>query len=509
MSQGERENLLKKKKILKTQLAKFKGTINWENLDSTACQLFIEKYELFNNELKSIFDELFNVCEETDIDKFVKEQLSIQESIDDVILKLKRENEKLSSLSNSDARTERFSLETVKLPKLTLPTFSGNLHDWITFKDLFKASVHNNSNLSNAQKLQYLKSSLKGSFNTVSNGEVDLLFTSHFESDLQISTSAFVIEKVTDKIPHVSLPANICYKFNDLRLADPSFHKSANIDILLGVNVFLNLINGEIIKRAPNLPFAMSTKLGWIISGTTNLESPNSNPVVVNHLSVNTDNLVKSFWELESIPNSSPITREEKRCELRFEERHTRDNNGRYSVMLPFKPNRKVLGDSRETALRRFLYLEKRLSSMPKIYSQYKEFMREYLSLGHMELILSIDSDVENQHYYIPHHFVINESSLTTKLRVVFDASAKTSSGVSLNDLLMSGPKTQEDLICILLRFRFHNIAVTADIKMMYRQVNIHPEDRDFQRIFWRDSRGNEIQTFRLNTVTYGTTSAP
>ncbi|GFQ88530.1 retrovirus-related Pol polyprotein from transposon 17.6 [Trichonephila clavata] len=95
--------------------------------------------------------------------------------------------------------------------------------------------------------------------------------------------SAFVIEKVNDKIPHVSLPANICYKFNDLRLADPSFHKSANIDILLGVNMFLNLINGEIIKRAPNLPFAMSTKLGWIISGTTNFESPNLNPVVVNH----------------------------------------------------------------------------------------------------------------------------------------------------------------------------------------------------------------------------------
>ncbi|GFR09433.1 retrovirus-related Pol polyprotein from transposon 17.6, partial [Trichonephila clavata] len=253
----------------------------------------------------------------------------------------------------------------------------------------------------------------------------------------------------------------------------------------------------------------MSTKLGWIISGTTNLESQNSSPVVVNHLSVNTDNLVKSFWELEFIPNSSPLTREEKLCEIRFEEHRTRDNNGRYSVMLPFKPNRKVLGDSREAALRRFLYLEKRLSSMPKIYSQYKEFMREYLSLGHMELILSIDSNVENQHYYIPHHFVINESSLTTKLRVVFDASAKTSSGVSLNDVLMNGPKTQEDLICILLRFRFHNIAVTADIKMMYRQVNIHPEDRDFQRIFWRDSRENKIQTFCLNTVTYGTTSAP
>ncbi|GFU95614.1 DUF1758 domain-containing protein [Trichonephila clavipes] len=142
------------------QLAKFKGKINWENVDSTACQLFIEKYELFSNQLKRIFDELFNLCEETDIDKFVKEQLNIQERIDDIILELKRENKKWSSHSNSEVSTERISLEVVKLPKSTLPTFSGNLHDWITFKDLFKASVHNNSNLSNAQKL-HLKSSLK------------------------------------------------------------------------------------------------------------------------------------------------------------------------------------------------------------------------------------------------------------------------------------------------------------------------------------------------------------
>ncbi|GFR22871.1 retrovirus-related Pol polyprotein from transposon 17.6 [Trichonephila clavata] len=183
-----------------------------------------------------------------------------------------------------------------------------------------------------------------GSFNTVSNGEVDLLFTSHFESDLQISTSAFVIEKVTDKIPHVHLTCNICYKFNDLRLADPSFHKSANIDILLGVNVFLNLINGEIIKRAPNLPFAMSTKLGWIISGTTNLESPNSNPVVVNHLSVNTDNLVKSFWELESIPNSSPLT--VKKSSVNYVLKNTTHETTMGGIQsCYFKPNRKVLGD--------------------------------------------------------------------------------------------------------------------------------------------------------------------
>lgn len=74
-----------------------------------------------------------------------------------------------------------------------------------------------------------------------------------------------------------------------------------------------------------------------------------------------------------------------------------------------------------------------------------------------MDLVSNTDRELENKHHYIPYRFALNSSSITTKVRVVLDASAKTATGVSLNDtntiLLTVGPKTQDEIICILLRF--------------------------------------------------------
>jgi len=108
----------------------------------------------------------------------------------------------------------------------------------------------------------------------------------------------------------------------------------------------------------------------------------------------------------------------------------------------------------------------------------------------------------------MPHHGVIKEDSATTKLRVVFDASAKTDRGISLNEKLKSGPTIQDDLFSILLRWRQHEIVLGADAEKMYRQVWISEDQRDLQRIMWRPSSDKPINHYRLNTVTYGTTSA-
>jgi hypothetical protein len=110
--------------------------------------------------------------------------------------------------------------------------------------------------------------------------------------------------------------------------------------------------------------------------------------------------------------------------------------------------------------------------------------------------------------YYLPHHGVIKESSGTTKLRVVFDGSASSNTGVSLNDVLHTGPKLQEDLVDILLRFRSHQYVLTGDIAKMYRQILVGPEDRKYQQILWRNSKG-DVETFQLNTVTFGLSAAP
>ena len=110
--------------------------------------------------------------------------------------------------------------------------------------------------------------------------------------------------------------------------------------------------------------------------------------------------------------------------------------------------------------------------------------------------------------FYLPHHCVLKESSTTTKLRVVFDASAETTSGVSLNDNLMLGPKIQKDLFEILIRFRFHKVALSADLAKMYRQVLLNKEDKDFHRLLWKETPSSSLEYYRMTRNTYGVTSA-
>ena len=120
-----------------------------------------------------------------------------------------------------------------------------------------------------------------------------------------------------------------------------------------------------------------------------------------------------------------------------------------------------------------------------------------------------VEEKKEGPKFYMPHHGIVKETSSTTKLRVVFNGSEKSSNGVSLNDIMMAGPKVQDDLFDIVQRFRLHKIVMTADIAKMYRQVWVNAEDRSLQRILWRKTPDQPITTYELNTITYGTTSAP
>lgn len=79
--------------------------------------------------------------------------------------------------------------------------------------------------------------------------------------------------------------------------------------------------------------------------------------------------------------------------------------------------------------------------------------------------------------YFLPHHAVMKPDSTTTKLRTVFDATCRLKSGLSLNDVLIPGPTIQDNLVKILMRFRFHQFVVCADIEMMFRQILVHPSD--------------------------------
>ncbi|KYN13986.1 hypothetical protein ALC57_13816 [Trachymyrmex cornetzi] len=100
-------------------------------------------------------------------------------------------------------------------------------------------------------------------------------------------------------------------------------------------------------------------------------------------------------------------------------------------------------------------------------------FMKEYIELKHMKRADYSQGDkIRN---FLPHHAVTKNDRTTTKIRVVFDASSKNLRSISLNDVLYKGPTLQSDLFTIVVRFRCFKYVLCADIKMMYRQILIHP----------------------------------
>lgn len=203
---------------------------------------------------------------------------------------------------------------------------------------------------------------------------------------------------------------------------------------------------------------------------------------------------------------------EEIECEERFLKDPIIRSDGRFQVKLPFKispQSENFLGDSYNQAKFRLLRLEKRFEVNTALKEKYSEIINEYLELNHMHEASESEINDTKRAYFLPHHAVMKESSTTTKVRVVYDASAKTSNGKSLNEQLLVGPTVQEDVFSILIRWRMFKIGFTSDIEKMYRQIIMDPDDAKFQRILWRNNPNEEIKQYILDTVTFGTASAP
>lgn len=362
-----------------------------------------------------------------------------------------------------------------------------------------------------------------GDGQTISNSKVRLEINAHFQQKLNLVLNAFVLRSLTRMLPSSDLHVSHWSHISGLTLADPEFATSSTIDLVLGADVYAEILLDGVRRGPSGTPTAQKTQLGWILSGNSVDISP---PKCINIVSmcsrIHLEDQLKKFWELEEISTKRLLTDEESYCESLYEETFTRNSDGRCVVKLPFKQNlqaSKSLGSSKQIALTRFLQTERSLRAKPDYAAQYITCLNEYIDLNHMEPVPKSEENVmfrnrtnradSFSHCYLPHHGVLKESSSTTKLRVVFDASQPTGSGISLNDTLLTGPRLQDDLISILTRWRKFKIAITADIEKMYRQVLVTKDDADYQRILWRDKVNSEVQTYRLLTLTFGTSSAP
>lgn len=325
------------------------------------------------------------------------------------------------------------------------------------------------------------------------------------------STNAIILNSLTKYAPNKLSPKISWAHIADLDLADDDPMSTDPIDIIIGADLYGLMILDGIRKGRSNEPLAQNTILGWILSGPT---STSPSPVsIYSHHSSTLDILdlnLRRFWEVEDLPKTKSLTNEEQQCEDHFVATHARDLHGRYIIRLPFKSNFPGnFGDSRTAVLASLRRLERNLQLNTMKASAYHDFLTEYKILGHMEIVSKSQANPSTARYYIPHHAVFRESSTTSRLRVVFNASSKTSTGESLNDYLLAGPKLQTDLASVMLKWRQFRYDFTADIAKMYRQILVDSRDSSYQLILWRSSPLDPDEEYRLLTITYGTTSAP
>ncbi|XP_037906285.1 uncharacterized protein LOC119648588 [Hermetia illucens] len=246
----------------------------------------------------------------------------------------------------------------------------------------------------------------------------------NFVSNFELVIEAYVLPALTTLLPNEDIIENGWMR--KLQLADPEYNVKAGIDLALGAEVFEEIIEPKIKKGDPLM--GQKTKLGWVLSGKVPIESPAVTTLISNISTTEFHMALQRFFETGADQDDVAVANE---YEVIYESTVQRDADGTYAVTLPFKDDPKVvsLGNSRNRALMRLKQPEKTTREGCSI----KGRMQEYIDLGHMRRPIPFvgeDRDV----YYLPHHPVIKMESTTTKIRPVYDASAKTSSGSSLNN---------------------------------------------------------------------------
>lgn len=334
-----------------------------------------------------------------------------------------------------------------------------------------------------------------------------------------VEFSAYVVPLICQPLKNQSvIDASKTYpQLANLYLADFSAGQhDAEVDILIGSDYYWKIVTGRT-RRGEDGPIAIQTKLGWVLSGPAEITPPqgsqSSNLVTIHTLKCATqeiesknDDLVqelRKFWDLETLGIKPQCVHEEFLDSIKYKVTH-------YEVNLPWKPDHPMLSDNCGLSKKRLTGLLKRLENEPEVLKEYDNVIRDQIKRAIVELVEEMSGEVGKVHY-LPHHAVIRSDKSTTKLRVVYDASAK-SSEPSLNDCLYSNPVLTQNIVEIMLRFRTHRIALTGDIEKAFLMVRVAESDRDSLRFLWVDDvckTEPKILPLRFTRVVFGVTSSP
>ena len=176
--------------------------------------------------------------------------------------------------------------------------------------------------------------------------------------------------------------------------------------------------------------------------------------------------------------------------------------NGRYQVSLPWREYRETLPTNHELSLKR---LHDFCAEEPEVLAEYDKTLRDQLASGIVEHVEAGDVGELRRVHYLPHHAVIRRDKQTTRVRVVYDVSSS-SSGPSLNNCLHTGPKYNQRILEILLRFRTYSVAIVANIEKAFLMTSVNPKDRDVLRFLWVT---NPRLSLKFTRIVFGISSSP
>ena len=196
---------------------------------------------------------------------------------------------------------------------------------------------------------------------------MDFRVTSLKNGRRRFAVQAIVLRKVTSDLPSSPTPFNDKWKhLQGLELADLDFGTPGAIDLLLGTEIFGQVVLHGWRFGPRGSPMALKTHFGWILSGAINNER-NQRSETCCIATESTNDLLQRFWEIEDPTLHQPILSAEEKIAVRhFKEWHARDDTGRFIAPLPKKKNAELLGEARSLVVRRFRSLERSLRSNGK-----------------------------------------------------------------------------------------------------------------------------------------------
>lgn len=288
--------------------------------------------------------------------------------------------------------------------------------------------------------------------------------------DFKHHIQAVIVSNLTSLMPSFTISNPDLTEISDIKLADPTFLVSSQIDMLLGSDVIPYIILDGTRKNILGNMVAQNSIYGWYIYGPFKVNSLSL--VAVDTISKKTEaddicTQLRKFWEVEEISTKPVPSEEELYCENLYVKTTYRREDGRYVVKLPFRkefPKSLFLESSRFVAKKQYEHMETKFNKTPDLMKTYHGILNEYVELGHMRVSnpLELCKDGKYFSYYLPHHAVFRPESASTKVRVVFNGSRKTRSSFSLNDVLHVGPTLQSDLMTIILNWRTYKYVFNA-----------------------------------------------